>query len=202
MLSKHRRRAQVKREPQREPRPQKACSEGGMQAIWARRLNNNHKEPTAMETTANNSQSVFTSDMEIKGNITTKGSIQIDGKVEGDITCGHDITLGKVGAIKGNISLTSMTIEGAVDGNITARDRIELKSTARINGDMKAKRFCAAEGVTLAGKIEITPGEAPAAAAPAPKAEERPAAAEPARLTSYSASATARQERGNLFTKR
>jgi len=156
-----------------------------------------------METTANNSQSVFTADMEIKGNITTKGSIQIDGKIEGDIACGRDITLGKVGAIKGNISVSSMTIEGAVDGNITARDRIELKATARINGDMKAKRFCAAEGVTLAGKIEITPGEAPAApAAPAPKAEERPAPAEPTRLTSYSASATARQERGTLFTKR
>ncbi|MCX7824389.1 MAG: polymer-forming cytoskeletal protein [Verrucomicrobiae bacterium] len=154
-----------------------------------------------METTANNSQSVFTADMEIKGNITTKGSIQIDGKVEGDITCGHDITLGKSGAIKGNIVLTSMTVEGSVDGNITARDRIELKSTARINGDMKAKRFCAAEGVALAGKIESTPGEAPAAA-PAPKAEERPAAAEPARLTTYSASGTARPDRGNLFTKR
>jgi cytoskeletal protein CcmA (bactofilin family) len=142
--------------------------------------------------------------MEIKGNITTRGSIQIDGKVEGDIACGHDITLGKVGAIKGNISLSSMTVEGSVDGNITARDRIELKGTARINGDMKAKRFCAAEGVTLSGKIEITPGEAPAApaAAPAPKTEERPAAAEPTRLTSYSASASARQDRGNLFTKR
>ena len=159
-----------------------------------------------METTANNSQSVVTADMEIKGNITTKGSVQIDGKIEGDIICGRDIALGKVGAIKGSISVSSMIIEGSVDGNITARDRIELKATARINGDMKAKRFCAAEGVALLGKIEITPGEAAAAAAPAAPAakvvEERPAQAEPARLTSYSASATARQDRGNLFTKR
>ena len=145
-----------------------------------------------METTT--SQSVITADMEITGNIKTNGSIQIDGKIKGDIGCGHDIALGKSGAITGNIAVNSIVMEGAVTGNITARDRIELKATASINGDVKAKRFSAEEGVTLAGKIEITPGAADEAASAA-KAEERPAA--------YVAPAAARPEpRGSLFPKR
>ncbi|MBI5396808.1 MAG: polymer-forming cytoskeletal protein [Verrucomicrobia bacterium] len=152
--------------------------------------------------TNTNSQSVVTADMEITGNIKTNGSIQIDGKIKGDIAAGHDIALGKSGAITGNIAVNAIVIEGAVTGNITARDRIELKATASINGDVKAKRFSAEEGVTLAGKIEITPGAAGDAAAPAAKSEER-SAAEPARPTAYVASAASRPEpRGSLFPKR
>lgn len=159
-----------------------------------------------MDTTATNSQSVITADMEIKGNIKTNGSVQIDGKIEGDLACGRDVALGKAGAIKGNVAASSLVIEGAVDGNVVARERVELKSSARINGDLKAKRFCAEEGVTLSGKIEIIPGppaETAAPAAPAERTEERPALADPVRTTPYVASVTPRQEpRGGVFPKR
>ena len=157
-----------------------------------------------------NSQSVITSDMEITGNVKTSGSIQIAGKIKGDVACGHDIELAKTGGIAGNITVNSIVIEGCVDGNVDARERIELKASATVNGDLKARRFSAEEGVAVSGKIEITPGagsQSAPAATPAPKAEEHAApAVEPAKQATFATSAPAPTNRGdgrgNLFAKR
>ncbi|MBI5817610.1 MAG: polymer-forming cytoskeletal protein [Verrucomicrobia bacterium] len=148
-----------------------------------------------MDTTGSNSQSIITADAEVMGNIKTNGSLLIDGKVEGDVACGHDVTVGKTGSIKGNTTVNSIVVEGTIEGNIIARERIELKSSTRITGDIKAKRLAVEEGVAFSGKAEITPSGAGEGAAKAENRSATPsvsAAASPARPDS----------RGNLFGKR
>ncbi len=64
---------------------------------------------------------------------------------------------------------------GQVSGNITAKDKIELKSTARLHGDIRAKRLTVEDGVTFVGKVEVNPA-GPAGAQQTKPAEEKPAA--------------------------
>lgn len=99
-------------------------------------------------------------DIEITGSIKCTSNIQINGKLNGDLSCSGDAVLGAAGNIKGNSSVSSITIMGQINGNVTAKDKIELKSTARVMGDIKAKRMVVEDGVAFVGKAEINPSAA------------------------------------------
>jgi cytoskeletal protein CcmA (bactofilin family) len=103
-------------------------------------------------------QSVITSEVEIKGTIKSSGSVRMDGKLDGDLISQGDSILGKTATMKGNISGNNVVIEGTINGSITAKDKIEMKATARITGDIKAKRLAVEDGVTFVGKADVNPG--------------------------------------------
>ena len=115
-------------------------------------------------------QSVIAADVEISGTIKSASPIRLDGKLTGDLECAADATIGNKAVVKGNLTVNSISVAGQVNGNITARDRIEMKSTARVMGDIKAKRLAVEDGVTFVGKSEVNPSGPGAAAAPAPEA--------------------------------
>ena len=110
-------------------------------------------------------QSVISSEVEITGTIKSSGSIRVDGKLDGELHCTGDAIVGKSAQIKGNLVVTSATIEGAVQGNVTAKDRIEMKSSARVTGDIRAKRLSVEDGVTFIGRSEVNPSGSPLSAA-------------------------------------
>jgi cytoskeletal protein CcmA (bactofilin family) len=110
-------------------------------------------------------QSVIATEVEIHGTIRCCGSLRIDGKLDGELHCNGDALIGKSATIKGNLTVNSVSIEGAVEGNITAKDRIEMKSTARVTGDIRAKRLSVEDGVTFIGKSEVNPSGSPLATA-------------------------------------
>jgi cytoskeletal protein CcmA (bactofilin family) len=85
-------------------------------------------------------------------------------------------------------------VEGTVNGNVVARDRIELKSTAKLTGDIKAKRLVVEDGVSFVGRSEVN---ASGTAAPAAAPAASPAAAQPA-----AASAGGEPSRSGIFGKR
>lgn len=136
-------------------------------------------------------QTVISTDVEITGTVRSTGSIRIDGKLDGELLCEKDALIGKSAVIKGNLAVTSVVVEGAVNGNIVARDRIELKTSARITGDIKAKRLSVEEGVMFVGKSEVNPS------GQAVPAEEAPVSS--AGLVSNSA---VRDPRAGAFPKR
>ena len=109
-------------------------------------------------------QSVISNEVEITGTIKGSGSLRIDGKLEGELHCTGDAIIGKSAQIKGNIVVSSACIEGTVQGNITAKDRIEMKSTARVTGDIRAKRLSVEDGVTFVGRSEVNPSGSPISA--------------------------------------
>ena len=108
--------------------------------------------------------SFITSDVEIIGTIKSSSAIRVDGKLEGELFCESDVAIGKTAVIKGNLSVNSISIAGTVNGNVTAKDKIELKSTAKLLGDIKAKRLSVEDGVRLIGRSEVNPSGAQAAA--------------------------------------
>lgn len=138
-------------------------------------------------------QTVISAEVEITGTLKSAGSVRIDGKVEGEVHCEKDAIIGKSATIKGNLVVNSIVVEGAITGNVTARDRIELKASARMTGDIKAKRLTVEDGVTFVGRSDVNPSgvAAPAAGASAP-APAAPAAA----------GTPPQQDRSGFFAKR
>jgi cytoskeletal protein CcmA (bactofilin family) len=114
-------------------------------------------------------------DVEITGSIKCENNIQIDGKLNGDLICNTTATIGNTASVKGNLTVETITIYGQINGNINAKDKIELMSTARMHGDIRARRLTVEDGVTFVGKAEVNPtgqqnrqnaaGAAPTAAA-------------------------------------
>lgn len=104
-------------------------------------------------------KTIIADDVEITGSMKCSGGVKMAGKLNGDLACGGDVLVEKGAAIKGNVSAASIVVLGMIKGNIVAKERIELKGTARVAGDIKAKRLVVEEGVTLVGKSEISPSE-------------------------------------------
>ncbi len=119
-------------------------------------------------------QSVIGPDVEITGNLKCESHIQLNGKLNGDLTCGGLASIGRECTIKGNVQTESVALSGALNGNITARDKIDLKSTARLHGDIRAKRLTVEDGVTFIGKVDVNPSGATGA-----KSQDAKAAPEP-----------------------
>jgi cytoskeletal protein CcmA (bactofilin family) len=104
-------------------------------------------------------KTLIAEDVEITGSMKCSGAVKMAGKLNGDLTCEGNVLVEKSAAIKGNVSAASIVVLGMIKGNIVAKERIELKGTARVAGDIKAKRLVVEEGVTLVGKSEISPSE-------------------------------------------
>ena len=105
-------------------------------------------------------KTIIGEDVEISGNVKCESNIQLNGKLNGDLTCAGQALIGNTSAVKGNMSVETVSIMGQVNGNINARDKIELKSTARLHGDIRAKRLTVEDGVTFVGKVEVNPSGA------------------------------------------
>lgn len=105
-------------------------------------------------------KSVIAEDVEITGSIKSSTPIHIEGKLNGDLTCSNSVTIGQASSIRGNLTVDSVVIMGQITGNITAKDKIDLKATARLTGDIKARRLSVEDGVTFVGKSEVNPSGA------------------------------------------
>jgi len=127
--------------------------------------------------TGQDNKSLIAADVEITGTIKSGGGVRIEGKLDGELVCAAEAVVGKSASIKGNISAHSVVIEGLIHGNITAKDKIEMKSTAKVHGDIVAKRLSVEDGVTFIGRSEVNPGSsvsAPGARPETPAPESKP----------------------------
>jgi len=102
-------------------------------------------------------QTIIAEDIEITGSVKCASTIQIDGKLNGDLSSTGNATIGANAVINGNIASDSAVVKGQVNGNVTAKDRIQLTATAKLTGDIRAKRLSVEDGATLIGKTEVNP---------------------------------------------
>lgn len=123
----------------------------------------------------NPARTIIAEDIEITGSIKCASDIELSGKLNGDLNCTGTAVIGEKASIKGNITAMSISIRGQINGNVTVKDRIELKASARLNGDIRAKRLTVEDGVTFVGKSEVNPAGTTATRAGGTP-EEEPAA--------------------------
>jgi cytoskeletal protein CcmA (bactofilin family) len=87
--------------------------------------------------------------LNIKGNLQTDGEVQVDGQITGDINCAH-LTIGKDGAIFGDITANEVVVRGKVTGTMRAT-RVILQESARVEGDIFHDRLAIEEGARFIG---------------------------------------------------
>tara|TARA_B100000700_G_C14619081_1_gene657262 strand:+ start:74 stop:553 length:480 start_codon:yes stop_codon:yes gene_type:complete len=96
--------------------------------------------------------SVLSSDLTIKGNLTTSGDIQIEGVLEGDIKA-HLLTVGETATVKGEVIADDVVVNGRVVGCVRGL-KVRLTSTARVEGDVIHKTIAIESGAHFEGSVK------------------------------------------------
>ena len=93
--------------------------------------------------------SIVSTDLTVKGTLTSTGDIQIDGYVEGDV---HSVGLviGDNAEIHGEIFAEDVTVRGRVIGRIRAR-KVMLAATSHVEGDILHEAFAVEAGAFFEG---------------------------------------------------
>lgn len=113
--------------------------------------NTNVKDIEPMKTPANSVPSIISSDVVIKGNISTSGEIQLDGTVEGDVKS-NSVTIGENGTVKGKVMADDVVVKGTVKGSITGRN-IRLEKSAKLTGDLCHQTLSIEAGAYIEGNL-------------------------------------------------
>ena len=101
---------------------------------------------------ARSGPSVLSSDLTVKGNITTQGDAQIEGVVEGDIRA-HQLTVGETATIRGEIVADEIIVNGRVVGRVRGL-KVRLSATARVEGDIVHKTIAIESGAHFEGSVQ------------------------------------------------
>lgn len=127
--------------------------------------------------------------MKVVGDLFTEGTVRVEGRVEGNVEAGKAVVVGKEGEIEGDIRTEDSIVSGRIRGSVTAASRLEVQATARIDGEVHARRLQLEEGAMLngtvrMGEVELAPEEKPSPRTPSEEAAEGTGpAAGPARDT-------------------
>jgi cytoskeletal protein CcmA (bactofilin family) len=101
-------------------------------------------------------QSIISSDLTIKGNLTCAGDIQIDGHIEGDVAS-HSVKIGEGADMRGTITAEAVRICGTVHGEIKAAT-VALEKTAKITGNIMHQSLSIEAGAHFEGQCRRTDG--------------------------------------------
>lgn len=96
--------------------------------------------------------SILSSDLVIKGNISTTGDVQVEGTVEGDIRA-HLLTVGEGATVKGEIMADDVVVNGRVVGRLRGL-KVRLTATARVEGDIVHKTIAIESGAHFEGSVQ------------------------------------------------
>ena len=100
--------------------------------------------------------------LNIVGDLATDRDVQVDGHINGNVSCAR-LTIGKDGAIAGDIKAKEIVVRGKVKGTIRAT-RVMLMEGADVAGDIFYDRMSMEEGAHFVGASNA--GQLPTASPP------------------------------------
>ena len=95
---------------------------------------------------------VIAGETTIVGKIIASQDIRIDGVLEGRLECQGRVIVGTNGKIWGDVVAESADVAGRIVGNVAVSGILVLKATARLDGDVCARRLAIEPKATLNGK--------------------------------------------------
>lgn len=96
--------------------------------------------------------SILSSDLTIKGNVTTTGDVQVEGTIEGDVRA-HLLTVGEGATVKGEVIADDVVVNGRVVGRLRGL-KVRLTATARVEGDIIHKTIAIESGAHFEGTVQ------------------------------------------------
>lgn len=136
-------------------------------------------------------QTVLTSGIFVRGEISGPEALYIDGIVDGVInTPGERVTVGPNGTVMSStktpcITAREIVVLGTVRGNLVASDRLEIRANGSVTGDVSTVRLKIEDGSFFQGGIDVRKAE-PKPVEPKP-AEEVEQAQAPSSSLEYAA---------------
>jgi len=116
------------------------------------------------EAAASSAISIIGPGMVVAGDLVTDGTVRIEGRVEGTVHAGKAVVIGRDGIVAGDLRTQDAIVAGRVTGSLLAASRLEVQASARIDGEVSARRLQLAEGAILNGEVrmgEVELGVAP-----------------------------------------
>lgn len=101
---------------------------------------------------AGGTHNVIVDETTIVGKVIASQDIRIDGELEGRLECQGRVIVGANGRIKGDVIAGSADIAGRVIGNVAVSGTLTLKASARLDGDVSARRLSIEPTASLNGK--------------------------------------------------
>ena len=98
------------------------------------------------------SPSLLSSDLTIKGNVSSSGDIQIEGTIEGDVRA-HLLTVGETATIRGEVIADDVVVNGRVIGRVRGL-KVRLTSSAKVEGDIVHKTIAIESGAHFEGSVQ------------------------------------------------
>lgn len=98
------------------------------------------------------SPSLLSSDLTIKGNVSTSGDIQIEGTIEGDVRA-HLLTVGESATIRGEVVADDVVVNGRVVGRVRGL-KVRLTASAQVEGDIVHKTIAIESGAHFEGSVQ------------------------------------------------
>jgi cytoskeletal protein CcmA (bactofilin family) len=93
----------------------------------------------------------------ISGNVRA-ANCKVEGLVEGKMECSEELELGPTGRLNADVLAGKRTnIAGQVFGNVTTGGMLRLQASAKVTGDIRARRMVIEEGATFNGKCMMRP---------------------------------------------
>jgi cytoskeletal protein CcmA (bactofilin family) len=100
----------------------------------------------------------------IKGDLTGEEDLVIEGRVEGKVDLKqNNVTVGKNGKVKADVSGRVVIIEGEVTGNVFAHEQAILRQSGAINGNIQSPRVVLEDGSRFKGSIDMEAPKDPGA---------------------------------------
>ena len=106
----------------------------------------------SFQTKAKPSPSLLSSDLNIKGNVSTSGDIQIEGTIEGDVRA-HLLTVGESATIRGEVIADDVVVNGRVIGRVRGL-KVRLTASAKVEGDIVHKTIAIESGAHFEGSVQ------------------------------------------------
>lgn len=109
------------------------------------------RDSKPMKPPSNAVPSIISSDVVVKGNVSTSGEIQLDGTIEGDVKS-KNLTIGENGTVKGKVTADDVIVKGSVNGSIVGRN-VRLEKSAKLNGDICHQTLSIEAGAYIEGNL-------------------------------------------------
>ena len=109
------------------------------------------RDSKPMKAPSNSVPSIISSDVVVKGNVSTSGEIQLDGTIEGDVKS-KNLTIGENGTVKGKVTADDVIVKGSVNGSIVGRN-VRLENSAKLNGDICHQTLSIEAGAYIEGNL-------------------------------------------------
>ena len=89
----------------------------------------------------------------LEGKLNYSGHINVQGRVEGELRIGGNVEVASGATVKALVEGSSVTVRGELEGPVTAREKVLLGKSARLNGDVTARRLQIEDGASLNGHV-------------------------------------------------